>query len=50
MSKKLFTIKVKEPKIRKTLPSELVVPKVHRSIKDYRRKKFRADLLDDIDE
>jgi hypothetical protein len=48
--KKLFSIKVKEPKIRKTLPSELVVSKVHKSAKDFKRKKIRlqdVDLLDD---
>ncbi len=48
--KKLFSFKVKAPKIRKSLPSELVVPKVHKSPKDFKRKKIRLhdiDLLDD---
>lgn len=47
---KKFSFKVKEPKIRKTLPSELVVPKIHKSPKDFKRKKVRLqdiDLLDD---
>ena len=44
--KKKFSFKVKEPKIRKHLPSELVVTKIHKSGKDFKRKKIRVENLD----
>lgn len=48
---KKIVLKVPKVKVRKQLPSELVVTKIHKSPKDHRRKKLKFKNLnpEDID-
>lgn len=53
--KKLFSIQVPKIKVRKQLPSELVVTKIHKSAKDHKRNKtkftnLRIEDLDTLDD